>query len=309
MPCSFLVALTTVGWGPAALSQGEPVRAAGPRSSAKGSDSLAKQEATLEFRVVDAQDRAPLRDVSIVVVGDVVAPPTVLTTNADGLLRVAIPKPATRFLGISARKDGFVPVQVAWSGDDIGTELPESYTLALERGTSIGGKVRDTRGRPIAGVLVYIWFERQRRGDEREALSLANEYHVETDASGRWRCTMMPDDLSVKDHLMFRLIHPDYVGEPIGYSRGLPIEELRGMSSVMVMQDGVALIGRVVDSRGLPIAGARVFLEVPGYAINRASLTPEQARCVQTGTDANGRYRFGHVEPGERQLRARIKLT
>jgi protocatechuate 3,4-dioxygenase beta subunit len=302
MPWYLMIALITAGWTPAVAAQVEPGRAAGATSAAQGSDSFARQEATLEFRVVDARDKAPLRDVSIVVVGDVVARPVTLTTQADGHLRVAIPKPATRFVGISARKEGFVPIQVAWRGHAIGAELPESYTLALERATPIGGSVRDTRGRPIAGALVYVWFEREQRGDEREQQFLADEYHLKTDADGRWRCTMMPDDLIVKDRLMFRLIHPDYVSEPLGYSRRLPIEALRGMTSVMHMEDGVPLTGRVVDSRGLPIVGARVFLQVPGVEINLASLTPEQADCLQTETDADGRYRFGHIKPGERQV-------
>ena len=302
MPWSLMVALMTAGGGPALPSQGERGRVAGQRSADHGPDSLAMRDVTLDFRVVDARDKAPLPDVSIVVAGDAVTPPTAVTTDRDGHLRVAIPNPATRFVGISARKEGFVPVRVAWSGHDVGAELPEAYTLALDRGTPIGGTVRDPRGRPVAGALVYVWFERERRGDEREQFYLADEYHVETDAHGRWRCTMMPDNLSLKDRLMFRLIHPDYVSEPLGYRRRLPIEELRGMTSVMDMEEGVPFTGRVVDSRGLPIVGARIFLQVPGFEINRAALTPEQADCLQTETDADGRYRFGHIEPDEHQV-------
>ena len=297
-----MVALMAAGWGPAVPSQGEPGRTAGTRSAAEGSDSLARQANALEFRVVDARDKTPMPDVSIVVVADEVAGTTTLATDDDGYCRIAIPKQATQFVGISARKEGFVPVRVAWRGHDIGTELPESYTLALEPGTPIGGTVRDTLGRPIAGALVYVWLERERPGNKREQIFLEDQYHVETDAHGGWRCSMMPDNLSAKDHLMFRLIHPDYVSEPVGYRRSLPIEELRGMTSVMIMEDGVPLTGRVVNSRGLPVKEARVFLQGPGFGLDSALLTPEQADCLQTETDADGRYRLGHMEPGERQV-------
>jgi hypothetical protein len=131
---------------------------------------------------------------------------------------------------------------------------------------------------------------------------LEDDYHVETDAHGGWRCTMMPKNLGVKHRLLFRLIHPDHLSEPLEYRRRLPIEELRGMTSVMVMEDGVPLTGRVVNSRGVPVVEARVFLGASGYPIDPASLTPEQADCLLTETDADGRYRFGHIESGERQV-------
>ena len=113
---------------------------------------------------------------------------------------------------------------------------------------------------------------------------------------------MMPGNLSAKDRVNFRLIHPDYVSEPFLYQRTLPIEELCNLTSIMVMEDGVALTGRVVNSRGLPVAKARVFLPVWGYDINSASLTPEQADCLLTETDGDGRYRFGHIEPSVREV-------
>jgi hypothetical protein len=149
---------------------------------------------------------------------------------------------------------------------------------------------------------VYIWIQRERPKNAQDDAMRDDEYHVKTDAHGRWRWTMMPDDLSVNKRLTFRLIHPDYVSEPVGYRRRLPIEQLRAMTSVMVMEDGVALTGQVVNSRGLPVIGARVLLDVPGFLINPDSLTPELADCLQTKTNAEGRYRFGHIEPGERQV-------
>jgi protocatechuate 3,4-dioxygenase beta subunit len=302
MNWALMVGLLTAAWVPAARSQADPGRAAGPRSAAEGSDSAARQGRTLEFRVVDARDKTPLSDVSIVVLAVGVTDPTRLATDGDGRCRIAIPQQVNEFLGISARKEGFVPVRVAWRGHDIGAVLPGSYTLALEPGTPIGGTVRDSRGRPIAGALVYVWFERGPPENEREQLYLEDDYYAKTDAQGRWQCTMMPGDLSAKDRLMFRLIHPDYASEPVDYRRELPIEQLRVMTGVMVMEDGLAMTGRVVNSRGLPVRGARAILKVQGYGINPDSLTPELAGILQTRTDADGRFRFGHVEPGEHQV-------
>ena len=133
---SLTIALMTAGWGPAFASQDEPRRASGPRSSAKGAHSPSGQGNSLDFRVVDAQDKTPLPDVSIVFRAGsasgttVLASDMTLATDEDGRCRIAVPKQAMYFVGISARKEGFVPVQVTWQRHDFGVELPESYTLA-----------------------------------------------------------------------------------------------------------------------------------------------------------------------------------
>jgi hypothetical protein len=280
-------------------------RSVSAKPVAQDSKSVAGQEGKLEFRVIDARDRTPLANVSIVVFTADVGHATALTTHEDGFCSFAIPKHTSRFppfLGISARKEGFVHVQVTLLGGELDTKLPESYTLALEPGAQIGGTVRDRRGRPVAGALVYVWLEREKLRNAREQVFLDDDYHLVTDDQGRWKYTMIPDDLSVKDRLSFRVIHPDYVSESLSYRRSLPIAELSGLTSVMVMQDGVPLTGRVVNSRRLPVVGARVFLQGPGYIIDPTLLTPEQLGCLQKETDADGRYRFGHIEPGEHKV-------
>jgi hypothetical protein len=294
-----LVALLIAAWGTAVGSQADPGRA---RSATRGPESPATQGRALELRVVDARHKTPLSDVSIVVVTSQATGVASLATDQTGRCRIAIPNQPTSFFGISARKEGWVPVRVAWDGQDIGAILPESHIVALEPGTPIGGTVVDTRGRPVAGALVYLSLEREQTSNVREHVFLGDEFHVETDAHGRWRCMMMPADLGENDCLMFRLIHRDYVSEPLIFRRSLPNAQLRGMTSVMILEDGVALAGRVVDSRGLSVADARVFLQVPGYFINPDSLTPEQAGCLLTRTDAAGRFRFGHLERGEREV-------
>jgi hypothetical protein len=295
-----MVALMIAAWGTAEGSQADPGRA---RSATDGPKSSATQRGALEFRVVDARHKTPLSDVSLVVLTGQAAGAAALATDRDGRCRIAIPRGIMPFFFlISARKEGWVPVRVAWSVDDLRAGLPESYTLALEPGTPIGGTVVDARGRPVAGALVYLFLQRRRPSKEREQIFLEDGYHVETDARGKWRCTMMPADLGGEDDLMFRLIHPDYVSEPVMFRRSLPFEPLRGMTGVMIMEDGVALAGRVVDSRGFPVAEARVCLQAPGFAVNPDSLTPEQVGYLLARTDADGRYRLAHVEPGEREV-------
>jgi hypothetical protein len=274
---------------PAPENVGKPAPVTGQATAAGHSNSPASKAHILQFRVVDARTKAPLSDVSIVLIAGGAVGGTALRTGEHGRCRIEMPEHLAPFLGISARKEGFVPVRVEWRGPRIDAVLPDAYTMALEAGTSIGGTVRDTRGQPVAGARVYVWLERERPGPAREHIYLEDGYHVETDAQGRWRCSMMPADLVPNDRLLFRLIHPDYVSEPLAFRRNLPIYELRAMTAVMVMEDGILLTGRVVNSGGQPIVGARVVLQVPGFEVNPDRLTPDQAACMRAETDADGR--------------------
>src|SRR5205807_394921 len=130
---------------------------------------------------------------------------------------------------------------------------------------------------------------------EPEELYLDDDYCVETDALGRWRCTMMPAELAGVSQLAFRLTHRDHASEPApNYARRLPFEQLRAMTGVFVMQDGFPVSERVADSLGRPIAGATVILGLPGY-----SPSPEITR---TETDSAGRFRLEHAAPGGKSL-------
>lgn len=306
----WMVALTIVGWGPAVSSNGDPGRPAGPKSAAEAPGPPASRVRILDFRVVDARDGTPLPDVSIVVLAAGMAPATNLATDGDGHCRITFPVRARRYVGVSARKEGFVPVRVVWRGPDLDAGLPESYTLAIEPGRPIGGVVRDTRGGPIAGAKVYIYLQSKGFRNEREQVYLEDGYYVETDAQGRWRFAMMPDHFDEGENrpiLAFRLTHPDFESEPLAYERRLSTVALRELTGLMVMEDGVPLTGRVVNSRGLPVGKARVFLQTPGILYDPALLRPEQMAYLLTESEADGRFLLGHIKPGGRWVRVEAR--
>jgi protocatechuate 3,4-dioxygenase beta subunit len=258
---------------------------------------------TLEFCVIAAEDGEPLPDVALAVL--LYAGPGKMqrreeATDARGRCRIEIPGGPWAFVSISARKEGFVPVRAGWGEGRRRAGPPASYTLRLERGTTIGGLVRDEQGRPIAGARVYpLLAGRKGRRSEPEEVYLGDDYFVETDAAGRWRCAMMPADLGKEDQVGFGLAHPDFMGDTHrGYPRALPIERLRDQSGVFVMHKGVPVSGRVLDSQGRPIAGAAVALGL-GY-----SASEEEFGNLRTRTDAGGRFRFAHAEPGPQRLMA-----
>jgi hypothetical protein len=106
------------------------------------------------------------------------------------------------------------------------------------------------------------------------------------DANGFWRLDTVPGDF---DEILLRLAHPDYVSDEMyGRTTTPPIERLRNMTAVLVMQRGLAVAGRVVDIDGKGIVKAKV-MQGDSRDVNYPT----------TQTDAQGRFEFPHVRgPG-----------
>jgi hypothetical protein len=219
------------------------------------------------------------------------------TTDEYGRCRLRIPGGAWNFAAISARKPGYAPVRLCWHDDRLRAGLPTSCTLRLWRGMTIGGVVRDERGRPVAAARVYPHLRPRPLGEGPEEAALDDDDSVETDAQGQWSFATVPDDLRDDHRLAFRLAHPDYVSDGEPYClRTLPVALLRAGAGAFLMRDGIPLEGRVVDSKGRPAAGARVSIERT-HAVPPSGIT-------RTRADARGRFRFAHVDPGPGRLTA-----
>ncbi len=122
-------------------------------------------------------------------------------------------------------------------------------------------------------------------GSGKEHFHTSDAGAVTTDADGRWRADVLPTEAGPDDKLMVRLVHPDYASDRAGFSRSLTVEEARAGTNVQVMKDGPPVAGRVLDPSGRPVAGAAVAL----------GFSNSDGDCERTRTDADGRFRFGHV--------------
>ena len=76
---------------------------------------------------------------------------------------------------------------------------PKVPDLEMEPGTTIGGVVKDSAGKPIAGVVVSVISGEQGWDADRW------EHSHKTDAEGRWQCKEVPADLSMT---WYRMEHP-----------------------------------------------------------------------------------------------------
>jgi len=180
--------------------------------------------------------------------------------------------------------------------------LPSEHTFRLERGGTIGGFVRDERGKPVEGVTVAPWGNgaasyrydaSQPKAREYSMLARDDRAGVVTDAKGFWLFANHPPDVTT---LSLDVVRPDgsrslfvttikawefqmNMGDPI------ELEALRATNAVLVIKDGVTIRGIVVDEAGKPIPNA-VVKEREGSGWN----VPMQ----QVTNDAQGRFALPH---------------
>ncbi|MFO0891524.1 MAG: carboxypeptidase regulatory-like domain-containing protein [Isosphaeraceae bacterium] len=237
---------------------------------------------------------------------------TLKTTGPDGRVRVLLsagPRPVDS-LSLDVWADGYVQQRLFFSQQDRRhPKIPGQVTLDLFPGEqTLGGKVVDEQGRPIAGVKVVIWGYLGAKKNKDELCFMVDAV---TDAQGQWRCRSFRDMtfaylyLSHPDYLDDTDAHPRRHGKPLPSERPdpdeKPMDPLRDFSDVQVLTRGVAIAGNVRDAQGQPVAGAEVGWLEDGKQDTFHDDMPT------TMTDAAGRFRFPHARPGSLVLVTQAK--
>jgi len=215
-----------------------------------------------------------------------------LTTDAGGSCTVVFPDPPPDYARFRIKAAGYVPVYASWYNGENAREpdpIPESFVLPLEKGTSIGGVIKNEDGEPVEGVKVYLLLASQEgriRYDTRD-------YFSTTDAQGKWRSDILPKKI---DDLWMNLKHPDYVTSDVWNTIPVPPEKnLRDFTSVMVLKSGVTLSGVVRDEKGNPIHNALVQLGSSGFSSKK------------TRTDEQGHFTFKNCDEGRLHVSVQAK--
>jgi protocatechuate 3,4-dioxygenase beta subunit/thiol-disulfide isomerase/thioredoxin len=207
---------------------------------------------------------------------------------------------------VSASHSNYVRRSVMWSsaGGDVHAGMPESVTIKLEPGHSIGGLVQDERGAPLAGVRVllsgsgYCGFTMG--NDERRTHEYSDVFFIDpqspaavTDANGRWSFSRFASDIQ---QLELTFVRPDGSRETYATTDQhglnlyplLSLVELEEQTATVRMADGVTVRGVVSDEDGRPLADVKVK---EGYG---------HANLVSVGeftTDADGSFERLHRHP------------
>ena len=132
-----------------------------------------------------------------------------LKTDREGRVRINLSRRKFQDeLSLDVWADGYVQQRHYFAQDDARyPKIPPRFTIELLPGEeTLGGKVTDEEGRPIAGVKVNIWGY---LGEKKEKSELAYMVDATTDERGQWRCRCFR---SMKFANLY-LSHPDYLSD------------------------------------------------------------------------------------------------
>jgi hypothetical protein len=176
--------------------------------------------------------------------------------DAEGKATIELPK-TIDILRLWASRDGHVTLFAQWwpEMESWRREIPQEFTFRLEKGTVIGGIVKDEDGRPIAGVKVCTMLVNPDgdNGLDKPLIShhptpdmwlAAHDRTVDTrkttDALGRWALDTAP--AGDKFEFLVMLIHPDYISDDswggLQNEQDVGSESLRERTGTIVMRRG-----------------------------------------------------------------------
>lgn len=253
--------------------------------SVKGANEAASR--SMEVHVVDTEGK-PIDGAGITVRGVDITGAVRYQTDANGDASVELPGQDIESLQLLVWKDCHVTEGASWRSEVTKVEVPAEYTFTLEKGTMLGGIVRDEAGEPIAGAEVTV--NGRRSFPDIPRWRSINDT-VTTDAEGKWLSRRVPKDL--KDfRFTIEVKHPRFMSLKLFEKEEYPLEELREGSAVAIMREGIIVEGIVTNPNGKPLAGALVgqFTELFDSGYPRAT------------TDEGGHYRLPPCEPGKYAL-------
>ena len=175
-------------------------------------------------------------------------------------------------------------------------ERPFFEIVELRPAKPITGRVETPEGAPAAGVVVLAYSRTDKvRG---ASSSTARSPGPKTDAEGRFR---LP--ITTPGQAAYWVLPKDYALELHVVPEGK-----RGDLGTITLKKGVSVTGRVLDVQGKPVKG--VFVEIErsagtGRIWKRTDLVLVSDAISRTAeTDADGRFTFDPLPPGEYRVDA-----
>ena len=294
---AFLAAAFVFAARHGAAAQTPPDSAAAPATAAESNS------APMRFRVLDSLTAAPIPGVRL----SAKWLRNSLVTDATGSCSFAMPAPTAGDFTcvITIARDGYVSKTITWATSllDKFEDIPAQYTARMEKAATIGGVLKSSDGRPLAGAIIRFSGVNPAGPSDRERTLVAPNFHNErTDENGRWQCNHVPRDFS---NLVFRVVQPGFPPAAFGCEGSaaggeevarLPAADFLAGKAVMVMAQGATVSGIIVDTSGKP---------VPDAVITRNHDWRNPEAVLQSGPD--GRFKIANLLPGSLALTVQAK--
>lgn len=199
-------------------------------------------------------------------------------SGADGRFRLMVP--TTSGAEIVVKHEEFSPTRVPLPPAAASAPRPD-VRVVLKKGAAVSGTVVDEQGQPLAGarVLMQIDFS-----DHESVIRSSSDFpETVAGAGGRFSFEHLPPG---RYDLVARAD-----GLAPGFRPGIEVREGRTELDPLVLSPGVTLEGRVVDTEGKPIEGARVSLQ------NQSQIPAGDSEVT---TKPDGSFSFSALRPGLR---------
>lgn len=188
-----------------------------------------------------------------------------------------------QYFTIGVSKKGYVSMSVRWQSLSQNQKLPSQLTFAMTPGgVSIGGKIIDESGKPVAGAKVDLngVGEHSEDGTPHNVL----DGQAVTDGDGVWKASNAPGDLQAA---WYRVTGAGIFDDRV-YRNISDMVALRKGSAVMTVSHAGAVSGRLLDPAGKPVANAEIMAgdEGMGGVAHRAH------------SDAQGNFKLNNLAAG-----------
>ena len=308
------------GPGPAGRGQ-RPARATPPRADAP------RGTAVLRGQIVTADNGSPIRRAQVRVMSPDAREGRVATTDAQGRFEIR-ELPAGRYT-MTASKGGFVSLQFGQRRpSESGTPIElgdgqtvDKITIALPRGSVLGGRVTDEFGEPVANASVSAWRYAFAGGARRMVPAQGANASDTTDDQGQFRLFGLPPG-EYYISAMLRSGGPE-VTDPMGELSGYAATYYPGTTNIAeaqritlaVSQENtgvhfgliatrlVRVSGQVIMSDGSPAPSGNVMLAPINSSGGRAMIMQRGGAANRIAQ--NGTFRLPNVAPGRYQLQVR----
>ena len=275
-------ALVTAALAPVVQSQ--PLSDSKAAVTAKQNTNQNTNNPTLSLTVLQSEDQKPIPGARVLVDTWTLQHRTrTLDANTDrsGMLNIPIPTNEYNLLSVWVSAEGRVPILVRWHAYEFNQPVM-SYAISLEPGQTASGTVLDESGEPIPGATVSFqaWESGGSRTKREHRAFNPDSTALYTDVAGRWTTTQFPPPTQGMG-VNIRVTSPAYAPAEGSASTlaGLPT------NAVIVLSNGVALVGRISAPDGKPIPNAIISKQTGCY--------------ISTRTGSDGRFSWPHIDRGQ----------